>query len=71
MDNTGKVLIALGLAGLTGAAIQASVDNRNREEERREKTQQKLVDKIQDQDREIDRLRREQNRLVEKLEAGN
>lgn len=67
MDNTGKVILALGLAGLTGAAIQSSIERRNQESDRIERQQFKLKDTIEDQRREIDRLRKEQNRINEKL----
>ena len=68
MDNTGKVILALGLAGLTGAAIQSSIENRNKENDRLAENQRKLRDTVEDQRREIDRLRKEQNRITEKLE---
>lgn len=68
METTGKIILALGLAGLTGAAIQSSIENRNKENERLENEQRKLKDKISDQALEIDRIRREQNRITEKLD---
>lgn len=69
MDNTGKVILALGLAGLTGAAIQSSIEHWNRENDRMVDNQRKLKDTIDDQRREIDRLRKEQNRIAEKLDG--
>jgi len=69
MDNTGKVILALRLAGLTGAAIQSSIEHRNRENDRMVDNQRKLKDTIDDQRREIDRLQKEQNRIAEKLDG--
>lgn len=58
-----KVLALMGIAGLTGAAIQSKVSQRRQEKER-------LANKLETQEEEIRALRREIKRLTP-AEEGN
>lgn len=52
-----KVLALMGIAGLTGAAIQSKVSQRRQEKQR-------LADKLETQEEELRQLRRELKRLT-------